>query len=228
MGAYMKVNRHGKAKILSHDEIQILFNEGLHNLRDRVIFAVCLFTAARINEACTLHTLDVYDRRGNVRVELTFRKSNTKGKLATRTIPVIDELRGYLEKYRPEAGRKWLFPGGVFRDNPATHLNPRSASRVLKKAFDRVEIDGASTHSMRRTALTLMSNAGIPLRTIQEVSGHRNLEQLQQYLEIQPEQVRGAVSILSLLSPIDDTPVNINVLLHNPTLEPLPSDNSSL
>jgi integrase/recombinase XerD len=73
-----------------------------------------------------------------------------------------------------------------------------------------------------------MSNAGIPLRTIQEVSGHRNLEQLQQYLEIQPEQVRGAVSILSMLSPIDDTPVNIQVYVHTPTLEPLPSDNSSL
>lgn len=217
MGAFVKVNGHGKAKILSHDEIQILFNEGLHNLRDRVIFAVCLFTAARINEAVTLYTQDVYDRKGNVRVELTFRKSNTKGKLATRTIPVIDELRGYLERYRPEAGRKWLFPGGVFREDQTTHINPRSASRVLHKAFQRVNIDGASTHSMRRTALTMMSNAGIPLRTIQEVSGHRNLEQLQQYLEVQPEQVRGAVSILSMLSPVDETPVNIDVYVHNPT-----------
>jgi integrase/recombinase XerD len=73
-----------------------------------------------------------------------------------------------------------------------------------------------------------MSNAGIPLRTIQEVSGHRNLEQLQQYLEVQPEQVRGAVSILSMLSPIDDTPVNIiNLFVHNPNLESLPSSNTS-
>jgi integrase/recombinase XerD len=208
-GTLLKVNRHGKAKILSHAEIQTLFNDGLNNLRDRVIFAVCLFTAVQINEAVTLHSQDVYDKRGNVRDELTFRKSNTKGKLATRTIPVIDELRIYLEKYKPEAGRKWLFPGGVFREEQTHHINPRSASRVLKKAFDRVEIDGASTHSMRRTALTLMSNAGIPLRTIQEVSGHRNLEQLQQYLEVQPEQVRGAVSILSMLSPVDDSPVNI-------------------
>ena len=203
MGAYMKVNRHGKAKILSHDEIQILFNEGLHNLRDRVIFAVCLFTAARINEACTLHTLDVYDRRGNVRVELTFRKSNTKGKLATRTIPVLDELRGYLERYKPEAGKVWLFPGGVFREGDS-HINPDSASRVLRKAFEKVNIDGASSHSMRRTALTQMSNAGIPLRTIQEISGHRNLEQLQQYLEVQPEQVRGAIAALSMLSPVNN------------------------
>ena len=211
MGAYVKVNRHGKAKILTHDEIQTLFNDGLNNLRDRVIFAVCLFTAARINEACTLHTLDVYDRRGNVRVELTFRKSNTKGKLATRTIPVLDELRGYLERYKPEAGKVWLFPGGVFREEQTRHINPDSASRVLRKAFEKVNIDGASTHSMRRTALTQMSNAGIPLRTIQEISGHRNLEQLQQYLEIQPEQVKGAIATLSMLSPVSISTDKIGV-----------------
>ncbi len=44
-----------------------------------------------------------------------------------------------------------------------------------------------------------MSNAGIPLRIIQEVSGHRNLEELQKYLEVRPEQILGAVSSLSML-----------------------------
>ena len=47
-----------------------------------------------------------------------------------------------------------------------------------------------------------MSNEGIPLRIIQEVSGHRNLSQLQKYLEVKPEQVRGAVSALSMLSTV--------------------------
>ncbi len=46
-----------------------------------------------------------------------------------------------------------------------------------------------------------MSNGGIPLRVIQEVSGHRNLGQLQKYLEVQPDQVRGAIASLSMLSP---------------------------
>ena len=45
-----------------------------------------------------------------------------------------------------------------------------------------------------------MSNAGIPLRVIQEVSGHRTLDELQKYLEVSEEQVRGAVSSLSMLS----------------------------
>jgi integrase/recombinase XerD len=49
-------------------------------------------------------------------------------------------------------------------------------------------------------ALTQLSNAGIPLRVIQEISGHNNLEQLQKYLEVKPEQVRGAVAALSMIS----------------------------
>ncbi|MHC5720678.1 MAG: tyrosine-type recombinase/integrase, partial [Nostoc sp.] len=36
----------------------------------------------------------------------------------------------------------------------------------------------------QRRSLTQMSNASIPLRVIQEISGHRNLEQLQRYLEV--------------------------------------------
>jgi integrase/recombinase XerD len=47
-----------------------------------------------------------------------------------------------------------------------------------------------------------MSNAGIPLRVIQEISGHRNLEQLQRYLEVESSQVRGAIASLSMLTPV--------------------------
>lgn len=32
--------------------------------------------------------------------ELTFRKSQTQQKLTTRTIPIFDELRRYLERYK--------------------------------------------------------------------------------------------------------------------------------
>jgi integrase/recombinase XerD len=49
-----------------------------------------------------------------------------------------------------------------------------------------------------------MSNAGIPLRVIQEISGHRNLEQLQKYLEVSDDQVLGAAAALSMLSPVGE------------------------
>ena len=77
---------------------------------------------------------------------------------------------------------------------------PSSADTILREAFVSTGIEGASTHSFRRTALTQMSNAGIALRVIQEISGHSNLEQLQGYLEVRQEQVPGAIASLSMLS----------------------------
>jgi integrase/recombinase XerD len=195
----MKVDRHGKAKILTQQEIQLLFREGFQNNPDRCLFGICLFSACRVNEACTLKVMDAYDTAGRVRPKLIIRKQNTKGKLATRTIPVIEDLRLILTNYQPAVGQDYLFPGRF-----SGHIDPESASRILRKAYRRVGIEGASTHSFRRTALTQMSNAGIPLRIIQEVSGHRSLSQLQNYLEVQDSQVLGAVTVLSMLSPVGE------------------------
>jgi len=75
---------------------QELFNEGFQSDRDRALFGVCLYTACRINEGCTLNTQDVYDKRMRVRGEIIFRRHNTKGKLAARAVPVIQELRELL------------------------------------------------------------------------------------------------------------------------------------
>lgn len=196
----MKVDRHGRAKIFTSDEIQKLFNEGVDSTRDRTLLAIMLFTAARINEAVTLQTQDVYTRQGVVRPYLLIRKGNTKGKLATRTIPILEDLRGYLKAYSPHLDpvSPFLFPG----KNPRKHLHPDYGALLVRRACNRVGIEGASSHSFRRTALTLLSDAGIPLRVIQEISGHRKLDQLQTYLEVKPEQVKGAIAALSTIAPV--------------------------
>lgn len=198
MGARVKIDRHGKAKVLTAEEIGSLLTEGLTTVRDKTLIAVMLYTGCRVNEAVTLKIKDVYNNKGRVRPELIFRKGNTKGKLATRTIPVLEDLRLFLEQYEPtRSDDGFLFPGRWGRG----HLHSDYAGIIFREACKRVEIEGASTHSCRRTALTLMSNAGIPLRVIQEISGHRNLEQLQNYLEVETSQVRGAIAALSMLTP---------------------------
>jgi integrase/recombinase XerD len=199
----MKIERHGQAKILTQQEIELLFNEGLESDRDRALFGVCLYTACRIAEACSLKVIDVFTPANAIRAEMVIRKGNTKGKLGTRTIPIIQELRLLLETYK-HPSHPYLFPGQHLNHH-WKHANPEAASHRFQEACMRVSIIGASTHSLRRSALTQMSNAGIPLRIIQEISGHRNLEQLQKYLEVRPDQVRGAVSALSTLSHVRKT-----------------------
>lgn len=210
----MKINRHGQAKVLTQSEIQLVFTHGLHNDRDRTLFGVCLFTACRIRECCTLLTSDIYTR-GQVRPRLIIRKGSTKGKLGTRSIPVIEDLRKLLTDYYPMASGDYLFPG-----RSDGHISEDSAARILRQACSRVGVDGASTHSFRRTALTQMSSAGIPLRVIQEISGHRNLEQLQRYLEVSDEQVLGAAASLSMLSPVAGTGIGIEAGIESEKMSP--------
>ncbi len=50
----MKIDRHGKAKVLSTSEIQRLFTSGLFTARDKTLCAVMLYTACRIRECVTL------------------------------------------------------------------------------------------------------------------------------------------------------------------------------
>ncbi|TVP60078.1 MAG: site-specific integrase [Nodularia sp. (in: Bacteria)] len=195
----MKIDRHGKAKVLTQQEIQRLFTEGLTTVRDRTLCAVMLYTACRVKECVTLKITDVYDRKGKVRPELILRKGNTKGKLATRTIPVLEDLRRFLEAYKHKTSLdQYLFPGRWGRG----HLHEDYAALIFREGCKQVDIEGASSHSCRRTALTIMHRNGVPLRVIQEISGHRNLEQLQRYLEVESEQIRGAIAMLSMLTPV--------------------------
>ncbi len=124
-----------------------------------------------------------------------------------------EDLRNLLMDYNPPSYQWFLFPGRHGKG----HLNPDSAARILRSACLKVGIDGASTHSFRRTALTMMSDTGIPLRVIQEVSGHRTLDELQKYLEVRPEQVRGAIASLSMLSHVGKP--SYDDLILNPDLD---------
>ena len=190
----MKVHKFGRAEILTPTQITLLFNEGFTKARDRALFGVCLYAAVRINEACTLLRGDVIGVKG-VREVLVIRSYNTKGKQSTREIQVHPQLKEYLEVYQQQdiyADRPYLFPGRHGRGS----IHKASADRILRQVCQKLEIEGVSTHSFRRTALTKMSDAGVPLRHIQAISGHRTLAALERYLGVTELQKENAISML--------------------------------
>ena len=175
----MKVNGHGQAAVLAPTQVERLFREGLH----RALFGVLFYTGCRVSEALALRVEDI---AGGV---VTLRKATTKGKKATRTIPLHPKLARLLSEYDPQPGP--LFPGRL-----QGTLTRVAAHKILRRACKRVGLEGVSTHSFRRTALTRMSDAAVPLRVIQKVSGHASLATLQRYLEVSQQQVEAAISVL--------------------------------
>jgi len=66
------IEGHGQAKILTQEEIELLFNEGLLFDRDRALFGVCLYTPCTA-EACSLKVIDVFTPAGVIRSEMIIR-----------------------------------------------------------------------------------------------------------------------------------------------------------
>ncbi|MBD2078364.1 site-specific integrase [Leptolyngbya sp. FACHB-17] len=172
-----KVNRHGKAKILTAEELSQIFTEGLQTNRDLCLFAICYFTTCRISECVQLQISDVQNG------VITFRKATTKGKGATRQIAIDVNLKPFLDDWLKERGSinsPYLFPGR--RGSKTGHLTARMADEILREACNLVGIDGASTHSFRRSGITNLHQQGYAPHEIAQISGHRDITNVSHYI----------------------------------------------
>ncbi|AFZ61315.1 tyrosine-type recombinase/integrase [Anabaena cylindrica FACHB-243] len=282
----MKIDGCGQAKILSGQERELLLNKGFLSQRDRTLNELCFYTACRSCEARQILYSDIFNG-DKIRETLILRKEITKGKQATRVIPVNPKLALSLEKYIQEsqellkikqlvgqwdyksltcndvfdennqiicpkcshnvistAGKSrgkqlykckkcayrflvktafvespelkdrvlqlgvynsqsygflfanssnpYLFPG----DQGNGSISRTTVKEIFANACKRVGIIGAGTHSWRRTALTEMHKKKIPMKVIQNISGHVRLSNLQKYLEVSREEVEAAINSL--------------------------------
>ncbi|MDR3615375.1 MAG: site-specific integrase [Candidatus Obscuribacterales bacterium] len=181
----------GQAKILSSQEIKAVF-QLLKSPRDRALFAIGIYTGMRISEIITLKQDQIFTE-GGVRYQIIL---NRLKKLNTvySEIPIQPKLRQALIDYKKHLKESvWLFPSSRSEKG---HITRMAAHDVLVKAFKTLNLEGAKTHSMRRTVLTTLSRSGVPLRTVQEISGHSSLSQLQAYLEVNPEDKHKALGQL--------------------------------
>jgi integrase/recombinase XerD len=184
----------GKAKVLSSQQVKRVLS-ALTNPRDKTLFLTGLYTGLRISELIAIEQAHIFTTSGGVRNLLKLVRLKKKNTVYSN-IPFHPKLRQQLLTYKTNVLDKmdepslWLFPSSTDR---ARHIGRVRAHNILTDAFNDAGIDGASSHSMRRTTLTNMSRAGIPLRTIQEISGHANLSQLQEYLEVDPADALEAI-----------------------------------
>lgn len=182
----------GQAKIFTSKEIESVLKL-LDTARDRALFGLGIYTAMRIGEIIRLEQDQVFTADGGIRYQVTVKRLKKKNSVYS-DIPIHPKLRQLLKDYRKGIrDDHWLFPSS---ESVTGYLSRARAHEILSAAFDTLKLDGASTHSMRRTSLTFMSRAGIPLRTIQEISGHSNLGQLQAYLQVDPEDKHRAINML--------------------------------
>jgi len=143
--------------------------------RDAALLAVMGAGACRIGEALLLCWRDI-DAAGRVTLPGQITKTGR-----SRAFALPPQALAYLEQWRilcPATQSGWLFPG-----SPVRHpLSVRAGQRAIQRLAAAAGVQGVSSHSLRRSALTTAHQAGLGLRALAEMSGHQSLLELQRYL----------------------------------------------
>ena len=198
----MKKNRHGKAGIFTAEDIKKI-RRNLIQAHHRCIFEIALYTGERMGAIVQLEVGDVYRDPANsiphemITFQARTRKARPDGVRETRQLPMHPELINYLAAYKPGL-EGFLFPGQKRKDGSieSAHISYDAVYKFWKKLFAELGLDyrGYSTHSSRRWLITELVHNGTDLKTVQTITGHKNVEVLLSYVGVDSQMCRNALA----------------------------------
>lgn len=176
-------------EILSAEELKRLF-DGTVNLKHHALLCLTYSAGLRVSEVVCLKSGDIDSNRMMLRVE---QGKGNKDRYTILSRRVLDELRAYWKKYRPQL---WLFPG----PDPSRHIDRNTAYRVFVQAKARVGIKkSGGIHMLRHSFATHLLEAGVDVRTIQLLMGHKSILMTMRYLQVTHKKLGSTQSPLDLL-----------------------------
>ncbi|MDI6871641.1 MAG: tyrosine-type recombinase/integrase [Bacillota bacterium] len=153
--------------------------------RDLALFALFLYGGLRISELTALRPQDV--KFGENLVEVLQAKGRKQ-----RAVPLPDEAMAVLRRYLNE--RRFPDAPYLFTNRTGGRLSRSSGYFIVKRFIKALGLDPAiSPHKLRHTCATLLLEAGVDLRFIQEFLGHADISTTQIYAHVSPAKLREVI-----------------------------------
>jgi integrase/recombinase XerD len=175
--------------LLSQAEVAAWLN-ALPNLKHRAILTTLYAAGLRVSELCQLQVTDIDSARMVLRVRQGKGQQDRYVMLSPKLLPL---LRQYWQQDKP---RPWLFPG-----HPRTcPLTTKAVYLICRHAGQAAHLAKAiHPHVLRHAFATHWLEAGVDLRRIQLLLGHRSLRTTSRYLHVTPQALHATPSPLDTL-----------------------------
>jgi len=176
--------------VLSKEELVALFAAQPVLLKRTAM--VCAYGAGlRVSEVCRLRTEDIDSGRGILHVR---RGKGDKARITALTPTLLSQLRGYWRRRRPPG--LWLFPGRTEEG----HIGRATLQKAYREAARNAHIrEPGSFHSLRHSTATHLLEAGVELRVIQVLLGHKRLETTTRYTRVRGDLIAALPDLLGQL-----------------------------
>ena len=161
--------------------------------RDRAIVAVSFMAGLRAKEIAALTIDNVRGDDGKIRDEFVLSKEQTKGRKARRVF-VGEKLKRELIDY---FGNVELRPGcpALFQSQKGSAFSANTMCQLFLNIYEEAGLEGASSHTGRRSMITRLAARGVGVRVLAELAGHSSIAITQRYVDVNDEQMRSAVDL---------------------------------
>lgn len=163
---------------------------------ESALYLTAAMTGLRQGELVALRWIDIDWQAGRIRVRRSYtrqRYGTPKGRRSSRSVPMTDRVGGALERH---------YKLSVFHDDedlvfchPLTGhaLDASRLRRRYKKALQAAALRPIRFHDLRHTFGTHCAAAGVPMRTLQEWMGHRDIKTTLIYADYAPSDQENAM-----------------------------------
>ncbi len=167
-----------------------------HSARNRVMLMTMYLAGLRVGECASLRYEDILDADGAVRNEIRLAASQTKGRYG-RVVFVSEKLRKELHTYVNAVPYEKISDKLFYtQKKSAVGFTANTLCQHFHYLFRACGIDGATSHSPRRTFITNLAAKGIGVRVLQSLAGHRSISTTQAYIDVNDAMKRKAVELV--------------------------------
>ena len=167
-----------------------------HALRNRTMLLATHLAGLRVGEVANLRYEDVVDATGVVRDEIRLEPEQTKGR-HSRTVFVNARLKREFEAYlRAHPQTKPEHRLFYTQKKQGEGFTPNTLAQHFHYIYRRAGIEGASSHSGRRTFITNLASKGVGVRVLMSLAGHRHIGTTQAYIDVNDDMKRRAVELV--------------------------------
>lgn len=177
--------------VLTCGEVELLlrldFGDDLRGTRDRAILETLYSSGCRVSELCGLDLEDLELARGTIKLRGKGRKQRLGmlGEAATRA------LEAWLPERHALLRRRGAPTRALFLGERATRITDRRIRQIVRELAVRAGLAKIpSPHTLRHSFATHLLDAGLDLRSVQELLGHARLVTTQIYTHLSLERLR--------------------------------------
>ncbi|MBV7539080.1 site-specific integrase [Duganella sp. sic0402] len=195
--------KEGQAKVLTERELSKVVNavkKKAHAKRNVALLYCSFGLGLRAKEMAALRIKHVIDADGQMLDEINLTGTMTKGgkqRHAYLSSPkLIAAIRDFIDERQEVEGILFNLEAPLFKSQKGSSFTPNSLQQLFHRMYTDAKLQGASSHSGRRTFATTLIEKGVDIKAVSTLMGHSSIAMTAKYVDNNPARLKQIVTNL--------------------------------